>query len=99
MSHDVLRPLRLWLLLARPRRRVGLSLALVAAVAAFPAAAPAADLNASPANLGSVFGAAQGGDVIHLAAGSYGTFSGGSKPSTVSLVAAPGAAVTMGVAF
>jgi hypothetical protein len=71
----------------------------VATVAAFPAAASAADLNASPANLGSVFGAAQGGDVIHLAAGSYGNFSGGSKPSTVSLVAAPGAAVTMGVAF
>jgi hypothetical protein len=71
----------------------------VAAVAAFPAAAPAADLNATPANLGSVFGAAQGGDVIHLAAGSYGTFNGGSKPSTVSLVPAPGAAVTMQLSF
>jgi hypothetical protein len=99
MPHDVLRPLRLWLLRTRPRRRVGLSLAVVAAVATFPVAAPAADLNATPANLGSVFGAAQGGDVIHLAAGSYGTFSGASKPSTVSLVAAPGAAVTMEVAF
>jgi hypothetical protein len=62
---------------------------------AMPGAAAAADLNASPSNLSSVYSSAQGGDVIHLAAGSYGSFSGGSKSSVVTLVAASGATATI----
>ncbi len=69
------------------------------AFAAMPAMAQAADLHATPANLSSVFAGAQGGDVIHLAAGSYGDFGGGSKPAMVTLLPEPGAQVTMGVNF
>ena len=58
------------------------------ATVAMAGAAPAADLNASPSNLSSVYASAQGGDVIHLASGSYGGFGGGSKSSVVTLVAA-----------
>jgi hypothetical protein len=99
MSHTIVRPVRPRSAFARVRHRIGLWFAALAVLAAFPSAAGAADLNATPANLASVFAAAQGGDVIHLAAGSYGTFNGGSKPSTVTLTPAPGAAVSMGVAF
>ncbi len=42
-----------------------------------------------------MFASAQGGDVIHLAAGSYGSFSGGSKSSTVTLVAPAGVVASM----
>src|SRR5690349_21368809 len=62
---------------------------------AMPGAAAAADLNATPSNLSSVYSSAQGGDVIHLASGSYGTFAGGSKSSVVTLVAASGATATI----
>jgi hypothetical protein len=54
------------------------------------AAARAADLTATPATLASVYAGAHGGDVIHLSAGNYGTFSGGSKPSTVILTPVSG---------
>src|SRR4051812_22985933 len=79
------------------RRFIALLTALAAAVAAIalPGAAAAADLNASPSNLSSVYSSAQGGDVIHLAAGSYGTFSGGSKPSVVTLTPQSGATATI----
>jgi hypothetical protein len=56
-------------------------------------------LPANPSNLGSVFAAAQGGDVVELASGDYGAFSGGSKPGTVTLRPATGASVAMSVAF
>lgn len=99
MSHTLLRPPDSRSLVARWRRRAGLPLALVAVLATLPAAAQAADLHATTGNLSSVFSGAQGGDVIHLAAGSYGNFGGGSKPATVTLVPEPGAQVTMGVNF
>ena len=50
-------------------------------------------------NLSSVFAQAAGGDTILLAAGDYGTFSGGSKPATVTLRPHPGATATMDVNF
>ena len=84
---------------ARWRFRAGLPVAVVVALLALPATSPAADLHATPANLGSVFASSQGGDVIHLATGSYGTFSGGSKPATVTLVPEPGASASMGLGF
>ena len=62
-------------------------MALSIAAIAMPGVAAAADLNASPSSLSSVYGAAQGGDVIHLASGGYGSFGGGSKASVVMLVA------------
>jgi hypothetical protein len=65
---------------------------LVASIAV-PGAAGGADLNATPATLASVFASAQGGDVIHLASGSYGSFSGGAKASTVTLMPQSGATV------
>ena len=67
----------------------------VLATVATAGAASAADLNASPSNLSSVYSSAQGGDVIHLASGSYGGFGGGSKSSVVTLVAASGASATI----
>jgi hypothetical protein len=74
-----------------------LTTTLVASVTtiAVPGAASAADLNATPSNLSSVYASAQGGDVIHLAAGSYGSFSGGSKSSVVTLTPQSGAAATI----
>jgi hypothetical protein len=55
-----------------------------------PGSGAAADRSATPANLASVFGSAQGGDVIHLSAGDYGRFTGASKSSMVTLKADPG---------
>ena len=75
--------------------RVRAALAVATVFACAPGVASAADLQASPGNLGSVFGSAQGGDVIHLAAGDYGDFAGGRKPSTVTLLAGPGVTATM----
>jgi hypothetical protein len=72
------------------------SLLALSSMAIAPCAG-ATDTNASPSSLRSVFSSASGGDVIHLAAGDYGTFSGGSKGSPVTLVAAPGTTVTMSV--
>ena len=73
---------------------VGL-LALSIAAIAMPGVAAAADVNATPSSLSSVYGAAQGGDVIHLASGGYGSFGGGSKASVVTLVAQSGATATI----
>ncbi|HET6508251.1 MAG TPA: right-handed parallel beta-helix repeat-containing protein [Baekduia sp.] len=54
--------------------------------AALPAvAAHAADLQATPSTFSSVFSGAKSGDVIHLAAGDYGTFRGGSKSGPVTI--------------
>ena len=70
-------------------------LALAATALLSPRVAAAADLNASPSNLSSVYASAQGGDVIHLASGNYGSFGGGSKSSVVTLVAQSGATATI----
>jgi Big-like domain-containing protein/parallel beta helix pectate lyase-like protein len=95
MSHTPLRPDDPRALVARWRRRARLPLAVLLAFAAVPAMAQAADLHATPANLTSVFASAQGGDVIHLAAGSYSQFNGGAKSGRVTLVPEPGASVSM----
>ncbi len=58
-----------------------------------------ADRTATPATFASVWSQAQGGDRILLAEGSYGDFSGGSKPSTVTIMPQPGAAVSMSLSF
>ena len=93
MSHTPLRPDDPRALVARWRRRARLPLAVLVAFAAVPAMAQAADLHATPANLSSVFASAQGGDVIHLAAGSYSQVNGGAKAGRVTLVPEPGASV------
>jgi hypothetical protein len=95
MSHTPLRLDDPRSLVARWRRRARLPLALAVAFAGLPAMAQAADLHATTANLSSVFAAAQGGDVIHLAAGSYSQFNGGAKAGRVTLVPEPGASVSM----
>jgi hypothetical protein len=69
--------------------------ALAVAAIVAPGVASAADLNATPSNLSSVYSSAQGGDVIHLAAGNYGSFGGGSRSSVVTLTPQSGAAATM----
>jgi hypothetical protein len=71
--------------------------ALAVLVASMSAAGPASadDLDATPSTLASVYASAQGGDVIHLAAGNYGSFGGGSKPSVVTLTPQPGATATI----
>ena len=75
--------------------RLVATLVLLGALLAVAGQARAADLNATPSTLSSVYASAQGGDVIHLAAGSYGNFAGGSKSSVVTLVAQPGATATI----
>jgi hypothetical protein len=65
----------------RSRRLLAFALPTLAVLVAWvviAGPARAADLNATPSTLSSVFASAQGGDVIHLAAGNYGTFNGGS---------------------
>src|SRR5882672_6329160 len=93
MSHTAVslapRSMRRWLVLLA----TALSVPLVSVVA--PGVALAADVNATPSSLSSVYASAQGGDVIHLAAGSYGSFSGGSKSSVVTLVAQSGAVASI----
>ena len=82
----------------RNPRGVGLRPALLlrrapgalAILLAAPAMAGAAVLPAAPGNLGAVFAAANAGDVIQLAAGDYGTFSGGQKAGVVTIQPAPG---------
>jgi Big-like domain-containing protein len=71
--------------------------ALAVLVASLSAAGPtwADDLDATPSTLASVYASAQGGDVIHLAAGNYGSFAGGSKPAVVTLTPQPGATATI----
>ncbi len=72
-----------------------------AAVLALLAAAPAhaADLAATPSTFASVWSAAQGGDRILLASGTYAEFTGGSKPSTVTILPQPGASASMELSF
>jgi hypothetical protein len=85
--------------LSTSRRAVFLRLTVVSAagLAALlvPGIARAADVQANPSNLASVFGAARAGDVIHLAGGSYGKFRGARKPGMVTLVADPGVTATI----
>jgi hypothetical protein len=87
-----------------PRRRP-LARALSACVGAVgillvtPALSPAAVLPAAPGNLAAVFAAANPGDVILLAPGDYGTFTGGQKAGVVTIQPAPGAGASMGVSF
>jgi hypothetical protein len=71
------------------------ALAVLGAAIVGTGPARAADLDATPSTLASVYASAQGGDVIHLAAGNYGTFSGGSKSAVVTLVAQAGATATI----
>src|SRR5690242_18781374 len=80
---------------ARSLARVPAALAVLGAALVAAGPARAADLNATPSTLTSVYAAAQGGDVIHLGAGDYGTFSGGSKSGVVTLVAQAGATATI----
>src|SRR5689334_17781437 len=79
----------------RSLARVLAALAVLGAAVAAAGPASADDLDATPATLGSVYASAQGGDVIHLAAGNYGTFSGASKSAVVTLVAQAGATATI----
>ena len=74
------------------------AIAIVLTLAVAPAAG-AATLNADPSNFRAVFSSAAGGDVIQLASGNYGDFSGGSKPATVTIVPQPGAAATISPQF
>lgn len=87
---------------ARSRRRRMISALLTGAVAAavvLPSSASAATPSATTSSLAAVFSGAQAGDTILLAAGDYGTFSGAMKSGEVTLKAAPGAAVSMALAF
>ncbi len=65
----------------------------------YPGIVQAADLQATPSTLASVFSAARGGDTIRLASGKYGQFLGGAKPGLVTLCPQAGAAVTLDVKF
>jgi len=78
--------------------RRGLNIALVLSLL-FSNVAVAVDLPADPSTLASVFSAAQGGDVIQLASGNYGTFNGGIKPGPVMFRLQPGAIVTLQAEF
>ncbi len=71
------------------------SLILLAGVLGAPGAASAADRHATVSTFASTFSAAQGGDTIYLAAGSYGSFTGSAKASTVTIKPESGAAVTI----
>jgi hypothetical protein len=82
--HDVVHPERL-----RRLARLTAASALLALCGLTSAgAAQAADLQATPSTFGSVFGGAKAGDVVHLAAGDYGTFNGGSKSGAVTITGA-----------
>jgi hypothetical protein len=71
------------------RARAAAATILVAtALTAAAGPARAADVNATPSTFSSVFSAARAGDVIHLAAGDYGTFTGGSKSGPVTITGA-----------
>jgi hypothetical protein len=87
-----------------PRKRTARHVAAVfgatlAGLMGVTATASAAVLPATPANLGGVLGGAQPGDVIELAAGDYGGFTGAAKPGLVTIRPAPGASVTMNLDF
>ena len=76
-------------------RRLAAAIPFVLVLLLVPSASFAADLQATPSNLSSVFSSAQGGDVIHLAAGSYGSFGAGKKASMVTLQADPGVSASI----
>ncbi|HEV7750740.1 MAG TPA: right-handed parallel beta-helix repeat-containing protein [Baekduia sp.] len=80
---------------ARRRRTIAIASLLAGASMGIAPCAGASDTNATPANLKSVYASAQGGDVIHLAPGSYGAFTGGSKASPVTIVAPAGTTASM----
>ena len=92
------------LILRALRRRPSSRVAMTAATAlsmllGLPAIAAATVLHATPGTLASTFASAQGGDTILLASGSYGTWSGGSKASPVTLSPEAGASPAIGVDF
>ena len=62
-------------------------------------AAQAADLTATTSNFSSVFNNAKAGDVIHLAAGNYGSFNGGTKTDFVTIQADQGVTATMSLSL
>jgi hypothetical protein len=74
---------------------------LAQAAGAARAASTTCDLNASTSNLGAEIAAAQPGQTVCLASGSYGTVTGAAKPgpAPVTIEPAPGASVDMTVAF
>ncbi len=63
------------------------------------AASTGCDLNATTGNLASQVAAAQPGQTVCLASGSYGTFTGAAKSGRVTVEPAPGASVDMSVVF
>ncbi len=75
-----------------------IAIAIVIATAAagvLPACAQAVDRTATPSTLESVVAAANAGDTILLASGSYGTFSGAMKSGPVTIRPRSGATATM----
>src|SRR4051812_6545414 len=79
--------------------RARLQLTAVSLLLLSAASAKAAILHATPANFSSLWNSSAGGDVILLAPGSYGSFSGGSKASLVTLQPESGATVSMSLSF
>ena len=63
------------------------------------AASVTCNIYAPPGNLASVVAAAQPGQTVCLASGSYGTFTGASKAGRVTIEPAPGASVDISVDF
>jgi hypothetical protein len=79
------------------RRLVGMA-ATVGMLGAAPPAL-AVDRHATTSTFASTFAQAQGGDTIFVAAGNYGTFTGGAKTSLVTIKPESGAVATMRVNF
>src|SRR4051812_29300772 len=76
------------------------ALATAAALLALPASASAVDRHATPSTFASVFAAAQGGDRVLLAAGSYGTWQGGAKSAPgVTVMPEVGAVASLALNF
>ena len=73
--------------------------AVIACVAATPAAALALERPATPATFASVFAAAQTGDTVLMATGNYGIFSGALKAGEVVLRPQPGASARIELRF
>jgi Right handed beta helix region len=85
--------------LTRTRRRGATVIAILAVLALGAAPAAADELPANPGNFRAVFSSAQPGDVVVLAAGDYGTFTGAMKPGVVAIRPAPGATAEMRIQF
>ena len=66
------------------------TMAAAAIVLMLPASAAAVDRHATTSTFASTFAAAQGGDTVYLAAGSYGTWQGGAKTSPGVRIGIPG---------